>query len=89
MNEQIELKSIRKLLPHGTVLKIAEKAGVTAGTVSRALHGDKRSPKLPEIIKATAGFLAEHKARELEAMQALNQALKPEPGKNVNAKPIL
>jgi len=70
-----KLTAIRKMLPHGAIIKIATRAGVLAPTVSRALKGDTRSPKLPEIIKATAEYLTEFKEKENEAIQALYEAL--------------
>ena len=76
MNDgNIDLEEIRKQLPHGAIVEIAKKAGVLPQTVSRALRGDKRSPKLPDIIKATAGYLAEKKTKEKEALEAMNQAM--------------
>ena len=82
--ESIDLKAIRELLPHGAIVQIAKKAGVLAPTVSRALHGDKRSPKLPDIIKATAEYLAEYKAKEREALEAISEAMNPGNKKAVN-----
>lgn len=78
MSNTVDLKEIRKQLPHGSVKIIAEKVGVNIGTVSRALSGDKRSPKLPEIIKATAEYLAEFKAKENAAFDALNKVVNPQ-----------
>lgn len=73
-----DLKAIRKALPHGAIVEIAKRAGVLAPTVSRALMGDTRSPKLPDIIKATAEVLKEFKDKEREAFQELNQVLNEE-----------
>jgi hypothetical protein len=78
MNAENDLTSIRKQLPHGAVIEIAKRAGVLAPTVSRALMGDKRSPKLPEITIEAAKYLSEFKARETEAAKALNEVLHPE-----------
>jgi DNA-binding LacI/PurR family transcriptional regulator len=70
-----ELSGIRNELPHGAIIEIAKRAGVLAPTVSRALMGDNRSPKLPEITKATAEFLKEYREKQNEATKALTEAL--------------
>lgn len=75
MNLKQDLTGIREQLPHGAIVQIAKRAGVLAPTVSRALMGDKRSPKLPEIMKAASEYLSEYKTKEREAVQALNAAL--------------
>jgi len=84
--ESIDLTAIRELLPHGAIVQIAKKAGVLAPTVSRAMYGDKRSPKLPDIIKATAEYLAEYKAKENEAVQAFNEVMNPETPEQLTAR---
>ncbi|WP_159517717.1 helix-turn-helix domain-containing protein [Sunxiuqinia indica] len=81
-----DLKAIRKQLPHGAIVQIAERAGVLAPTVSRALMGDTRSPKLPEIIKATAEVLKEFKHKEREAFDELNQVLNEETQDELTAR---
>lgn len=75
METKQDLTGIRNELPHGAVVEIAKRAGVLAPTVSRALMGDTRSPKLPEIIKATAEFLKEYRERKNAATKALTEAL--------------
>lgn len=75
MIQSFDLTGIKEQLPHGAIAQIARTAGVLAPTVSRALNGDKRSPKLPDIIKATADFLTEYRAKEKAAATALNQLL--------------
>jgi len=71
--KSIDLKSIRKQLPHGAISEIAKRTGVLPPTVSRALAGDQRSPKLPMILKVTAEYLAEYKTSEKEAILAIHQ----------------
>ena len=78
METKQDLTMIRAKLPHGAINEIAKRAGVLAPTVSRALNGDTRSPKLPEIIKAIAEYLKEYKAKQTEAVNALNEVLNPE-----------
>lgn len=85
MKESVDLTEVRKQLPHGAIVEIAKRAGVLTPTVSRALYGDKRSPKLPEIIKAVAEFLAEYKAREQAAIKAFNEVMKYEGTEHINA----
>lgn len=77
---------VRDQLPHGAIVQIAKRAGVLTQTVSRALKGDTRSPKLPEIIKATAEYLKEYKAKENEANQALDEALNSETSEQFSAR---
>jgi Transcriptional regulators len=76
MSENIDMEAIREQLPHGAIVQIAKKAGVLTSTASRALHGDKRSPKLPEIIKATAEYLEAYNAKKREAQKAMERVLK-------------
>lgn len=73
--KNVELSALRKMLPHGAINEIAEKAGVKAPTVSRAFKGDKRSPKLPDIVKATAEYFTEYRAKQEEANRAIKKAV--------------
>lgn len=73
--KNIDLPAIRKQLPHGSLRIISNKSGVNIATVSRAFGGDKRSMDLPKIIKATAEHLAEIKAEENEAIQAMEKVM--------------
>lgn len=75
METKQDLTSVRNELPHGAIVEIANRAGVLPPTVSRALMGDTRSPKLPEITKATAEFLKEYRERKNAATKALTEAL--------------
>jgi len=86
METNQKLTSIKGQLPHKAIVDIARRAGVLAPTVSRALKGDTRSPKLPEITKATAEYLKEYKARENEANKALDEALNAEPSEQFSAR---
>lgn len=74
----MEMQEVKKQLPFGAINEIAKRAGVLAPTVSRALNGDTRSPKLPEIMTAIAEYLTEYKAKKQEAQKALKNALNPE-----------
>jgi hypothetical protein len=73
--EIIDLKTIRRDLPHGAIAQIAEIAGVTNVTVSRAFSGDRRSPKLPDIKLAAAEFISAYKAKSLAGNEALKAAI--------------
>ncbi len=75
MTHNVDLKAVKEMLPHGAINIIAKKAGVLAPTVTRAMNGDTRSPKLPDIINAVAEYLAEYKAKEQAAIQSLNKVL--------------
>ena len=75
--KEFDIERIRKELPHGAIIVIAKKANVLPQTVSRALLGDKRSSKLPQIIKATAEYLAAYKKEVNEAKEAINAVLNP------------
>jgi transcriptional regulator with XRE-family HTH domain len=74
----MKINSLKKSLPHGAVKEIAKKMGLSTYTISRALNGHDKSPRLSDIIKATADYLAEFKAKEVEALQALNNVLQSE-----------
>lgn len=67
-------QEIKKELPHGAVKEIAEKTGLSTSTVCQILKGGK-SPKTATVLAATAEYLNEYKAKELEARQALRNAL--------------
>lgn len=75
MESKQGLAGIKEQLPHGAVVEIAKRAGVLAPTMSRALMGDIRSPKLPEMMKATAEYLTEYKIKTKEAAKLLNEAI--------------
>ncbi len=76
MSTNIDLQAIRKELPHGSILAISKRAEVTTSTVSRALRGDKTSPKLPNIINATVEVYGEFRAKMNEAERAFNELMK-------------
>jgi len=70
-----DLTSIKKQLPRGAIAEIARRAKVLPPTVYRALTGDKRSSKLPDIIIAAVNYLDEYRAKEKEADKVLNRVL--------------
>lgn len=67
--------NIKMRLPHGAIVEIAKRAGVLPPTVSRALNGDTSSPKLPEIISATAYYLKDYNEKLTSATKTLNDVL--------------
>jgi predicted transcriptional regulator len=74
--KNMELSEIKKQLPHGAIREIAKRLNVTEGLISRIYSGKiENSPKTPEVIKATAEYLKEYKAREIEAKEAITEAL--------------
>jgi len=76
MKQRIELQEIRKELPPGAMIEIAEKANVSKSTVSRFLAG-KITGFNPKILNAIAEYLTEYKAKEREAMRAIKAVLNP------------
>lgn len=76
MKITIELQEIRKELPPGAMIDIAEKANVSKSTVSRYLAG-KITGFNPQILTAIAEYLAEYKAKEREAIRAIHEILNP------------
>ena len=69
---------IVKELPYGAIKEVAARTNLSTSTVSQVFKHNKKSSKLPEILKAAAEYLEEYKAKEREAMTALNKALSPE-----------
>ena len=68
---------LKKKLPHGAMKSIATKTGLSLSTISQVIRGNVVSTKQSEILKATAEFMTEYKAKEREAVRALNEALNP------------
>lgn len=79
-------KITKAKLPHGTIKAVAEKTGLSPTTISQVINGIIISPKQPEIIKALADYLAEYKAKETEAVKALNEVLNPETAEQFAAR---
>jgi predicted transcriptional regulator len=72
----MELQEIKKQLPHGAIREIAKRAKVTEGLISRVFNGKiEKSPHEPEILKVTAEYLTEYKAKEKEAIAAIQAAI--------------
>lgn len=69
------MKKSKHKYPHGLIQKVSEKVGLSRPTISKVLHGVYESPRKAEILKATAEYLKERKAKEAEAMAELNEAL--------------
>jgi hypothetical protein len=70
----MDLKEIRKQLPHGAINGIATRVKMSTSMVCLVLKGKKESPKKSEILLAAAEYLTEYKAKEREAMKALQEA---------------
>lgn len=70
----MDLQEIRKQLPSGAIKEIAKRTNTSTTTACVVLKGKRESPKKPEILQAAAEYLAEHKAKEREAMKALQKA---------------
>lgn len=71
----VNLKEIRTKLPHGAMQEIAKRVNLSRGTITMVFNGTINSPKINEILKATAEYLAEYKAKEKEAKSLLEAAL--------------
>jgi transcriptional regulator with XRE-family HTH domain len=70
-----ELKNITKQLPKGSISEIASRTKLSKTTISTVLQGKVNCKRKPEILKATAEYLAEYKAKEREAKEALQKAM--------------
>lgn len=69
------LQEIRKELPHGAIREIAKRAELTDGLISKIFSGKVTSPKESRVLMITAKYLAEYKANEKAATEALQKAL--------------
>lgn len=77
MKETIDLKAIRKQLPSGAINEIAKRTGHSRPVVSNFFRdkGMNKPKAAPEMLKAAAEIITAHKAKEREAMQAINEAM--------------
>ncbi len=75
MNKVLTQTNIREQLPHGAIKEIAKKAKTSYYTANRILKGERRSPKTAEVLQVTANYIIAHKAKEKEAIEAVNSAL--------------
>lgn len=67
---------IKNRLPHGAIKDIAERIGVTPGTVQNALKSEKRKNKRHlSVINTAIEYLNECKTLEKEADQKLNELI--------------
>ncbi len=73
----MEITKIKNELPHGAIKVIAGKTGYSTSTICQILKGNK-SPKRATVLTTAAEYLTEYKTKELEAMQALSEAMNPE-----------
>ncbi|KAA6335038.1 hypothetical protein EZS27_016701 [termite gut metagenome] len=71
----MNLQEIKKQFPRGAIREIAKRSKTSTGLISRVFNGEIKSPKEPEILQATAEYLAEYKAKKQKAKEALNDAL--------------
>lgn len=81
-----DLSDVRKRLPHGAVKAISHRSGIGYYTVLRVLNGDTNSQHLPEVLKATAQYLAEFKSKTTKAMKSISAALNPESSEQFSAR---
>ncbi len=76
MNQQIDLKEVKKQLPHGAIKAIADKTGIYQPAISNVFNGIGKPPKrLPEILEAAAEIIAANKAKERKALEAIQSAM--------------
>ena len=71
----MELREIRKKLPSGAIKEIARRTNTSTSTVCVVLKEKRETPRKPEILQATAEYLAEYKTKEREAKEALQRAV--------------
>ena len=71
----MDLQEIKKMLPSGTIKEIAKRTNTSTATVCIVLKEKRESPRKPEIMQAAAEILAEYKAKERAAKEALQQAI--------------
>jgi transcriptional regulator with XRE-family HTH domain len=76
-NMRTQLDGLKKKLPHGAIKAIAQSTGISTTTISQVLNGNITSPKQSEILTAAAEYLTEYRAKEKEAIEALNKVLNP------------
>ena len=75
MQNEVDLKAIKEALPFGAISVIARKVGVQNSTVSRVLEGEVKSPRIAEIVKATAEYLKDYNATKKAAFDQLKEVL--------------
>lgn len=78
------MKDIKKI-PHGTIKAIAEKTGISKSTICQILKGNE-SPKKAIVLNVAAEYLAEYKAKELEAEQSFKEVMKAETAGQLTAR---
>ena len=78
METTIDLSEVRKRLAHGAVKAISDRSGLGYYTVLRVLNGDTTNLHFPDVLKATAEYLTENKAKENEAVKAILAAFNDE-----------
>lgn len=81
-----DLSEVRKRLAHGAMKAISDRSGLGYYTVLRVLNGDIKNLHFPDVLKATAEYLTENKAKETEAMKAISVALNAEPSEQFAAR---
>lgn len=86
METIIDLSDVRKRLAHGAVKAISDRSGLGYYTVLRVLNGDTKNLHFPDVLKATAEYITENRAKETEAMKAISEALNTEPSKQFAAR---
>ena len=76
MNHKIDLKEVKKQLPHGAFKAISEKTGINQPAISNVFNGiGKPTKRLPEILEAAAEIIAANKAKERKALEAIQSAI--------------
>ncbi|MDD4385844.1 MAG: hypothetical protein PHD06_11775 [Bacteroidales bacterium] len=77
MSKSINLKEVRKHLPHGAIKEIAKRTGYSRPVVSNLFRdkGMNKPKAAAEMLKAAAEIITAHKAKEREAVEALNAAM--------------
>ncbi len=70
-----ELSAVKKALPHGAQKEIAKRLNINVTYLSQVMNGKKKSPKINEILRESAKYLAELQTEKNEVKELLNSVL--------------
>lgn len=79
------LKKVKQQLPYGACSLISKKLKISNSQLTRFFNGAS-SPRKADILNATAEYLKEYNAKDLQAMKAITNALRPESPEQLQAR---